>query len=313
MAGPEVLSVVSILPFDLSSQTNNTLSLLLIVWDGGLQRKAVEKFAASLRKEERLHLRLAILTRHGEQSAWTEDAIEQRRLLEEAAAAASSSPADRPGYLPKSSDEQVLERRWEDQLRLSVEDTIAQAGKQVILELLPKPPLLPPEGPEHWRMPRDRDYAGEPRVHTFAALGVVPVYRAHGEISALAMIIPGEDAFYSPALDAGGYISGADFGQEQLAKLQGLPMPSQLPAGSRLFGDLGGKDVFEAKDALPYILGDLKRVYTVVGRTPAVCTPRGLVPLRIRVTSSDQSGIRFYTTPLWAMFYLLQRPGIGDE
>ncbi len=312
-AGLELLSIVSVLPFDVRSEKSNTVSLLLIVWDGGLREARVDKFAASLHREERLHLRLAILTRHSGESLWTDDPREQRKLLDGAAAESSAFPADEPGRLPKNSDEVVLETRWEDQLRTSVEDTIAQPGKQVILELLPPPPLRPPQGAEHWRISADRDYPGEPQVYTFAALGVTPVYRVHNETPALAMIIPGRDASYSPPLGSSANISASTLGQEELAQLQGTAMPPALPPGSRLFANLGGKDVFEARDALALIEADLKRMYSVVTRTPKGCTPQGVVPLRMQVTPTYHSSFTLFSAPQWADFHLLQRRTADDD
>ena len=273
--GPEMLPILSLRRFELTSPADNTLSLLSLVWNGGLQRKHVETFAASLRKEKRLHLLLSVLSRgrdseSRDQSSWTDDAAEQRRLLDQAAVDASSFRADDPGYRPQSSDEQVGESRWKEKLRLAVEDTMRQPGKQVVLELLPQQPLRPPVGAEHWRIPADRDFVGERQVHTFAALGVVPVYRAHHDTPALSIIIPGGDASFGSGLQM------ATAGQEQLAQVQNSALRPALPPGSSLFQDLGGKDVYEAREAIPSIVEDLKQVYFVVARAAARCTPMGL-------------------------------------
>lgn len=301
----EALSVVSLLSFSLTSPKDNTLSLLVIVWNGGLQVQAVEKFAASLRKEERLHLRLSTLTRSKGQSSWTDNPAEQRKLLDQAAVDASYATADEPGFQPKTSDGRVLGKRWDESLRVSVEDTLKQPGKQVILELLPPPPLRPPYGAEHWRIPTDRDYLGEPQVHTFAALGVVPVYRVHNDTPALTMIIPGGDASNRPPFGGGGDVSSIGKGQEQLTQVRDLSMRDPLPPSSKLFWDLGGRDVYEAREALNFMLADLKQVYTVVAKSPASCTPRGIVQMRLKIVSSRKSPISLFTAPQWAAFYLL--------
>ena len=277
------LSVISLNHFDLRSDGHNTLSLLVVVWNGGLKPQTVRKFAASLRHEERLHLRLSVLTRSNEQSDWTDDPVEQRRALEGAAQRSSSFNPDQPRYHPATSDEHVLESRWISKLRTSIESLIAQPGKQVILELLAPRSLRPTYSSEHWRIPPGGDYTGEPQVHTLASLGLIPVYRVYNATPALSILIPGGDAAYSPPLSSGGRTE-QEIDEEELHQLEGGGLRPSLPEVSPMFIDLGGRNIYEASDAIPIIVNDLRQVYTVFIRNPDSCNPRVILPLQLSST-----------------------------
>lgn len=302
------LLAVSMEPFDLTSDTHNIVSLLVIVWNGGLKPKAVDKFAASLRREERLHLRLSVLTRSAAQTTWTDDPDAQRRLLEAAAADSSSAHNDAPRYVPATSDDLVQRSRWNAKLSSSIQNLIAQPGKQAILELLPPPPFAPPYRYDHWRIPDDGDYIGESQVHTVAALGIVPVYRVHNDTPALVLALPERDASYSPPLAPSGNLTEAEIDAEEVRNAGVGGVRPAVPERSQLFRDLGGRDLYEAADAMPVLLQDLNRSYTVVIRTPDRCTPGSLFPLQLQSLPGDKLPAATWIAPRWLLQRDLGRP-----